>query len=211
MSRNSFEGMNRYSSRRTLDAMIQECDPDKTRVVIDTCSLLHPGFEKAIGTLMPVMRRKKMKLVVPYCVAAEVRKKMMQTNVDEQLAHNARAAIRFINSIDREGLLVMPRDRNEHEFFADAVFLGQCAKLRMNYQVNVITQDVALMHDITSQNMYTSARQFYKIRAWKISWDRAELVPFIWSEKMASLKSTSKKESGTAASADKKVSIPVAV
>ena len=82
MSRNSFDLTNVYSSRRTLDAMIQDCDPDKTRVVIDTCSLLHLGFEKAMDSLIPVLRRKGMKLVVPYCVAGEVRRKMMQADVD---------------------------------------------------------------------------------------------------------------------------------
>ncbi len=188
MSRNSFDLTNVYSSRRTLDAMIQDCDPDKTRVVIDTCSLLHLGFEKAMDSLIPVLRRKGMKLVVPYCVAGEVRRKMMQADVDEDLAHRARVAIRFINKIDQEGLLVMPRDRNENEFFADSVFLGQCAKLRMHYQVNVITQDVNLMHDITAQNMYRSARDFYQIRAWKISWNESRLVSFVWSESKASLK-----------------------
>lgn len=187
MSRNSFDSMNGFN-RRTLDTVIQDCDPGKTRVVIDTCSLLHPGFEKAMDTLVPVLRRKGMKLVVPYCVAGEVRRKMMQPGTDPDLAHRARVAIRFINSIDREGLLVMPRDRNENEFFADAVFLGQCAKLRLNYQVNVITQDVNLMHDITAQNMYRSAKECYQIRAWKISRDQSRLVSFIWSESLASMK-----------------------
>ena len=120
-------------------------------MLIDTCSLLHPGFFHFYQFYCNAATRP---LYIPYVVQLELKKKLH----DSRLHAQARRVLELIRCDDRITVLGDEKDlrRNDHgekRVHADPVFIEKLTFLR-NSGVNVLllTQDKALTGDLLNIN-----------------------------------------------------------
>lgn len=130
---------------------LRRCDAQGYHVLIDTCSLLHPGFFHFYQFYCNAATHP---LYIPYVVQLELEKKLH----DSRLHAQARRVLELIRCDDRITVLGDEKDlrRNDHgekRVHADPVFIEKLTFLR-NSGVNVLllTQDKALTGDLLNIN-----------------------------------------------------------
>ena len=130
---------------------LRRCDAQGYHVLIDTCSLLHPGFFHFYQFYCNAATHP---LYIPYVVQLELKKKLH----DSRLHAQARRVLELIRCDDRITVLGDEKDlrRNDHgekRVHADPVFIEKLTFLR-NSGVNVLllTQDKALTGDLLNIN-----------------------------------------------------------
>lgn len=123
------------------------------KVFIDTCSILNESFGKFVVNIYPLLLKYKTNINLIAQVIIELKKKLK----DPSLSSRAKTALETLTELSKMGLLKVYGD--ESESFADNVFLSQFTRLRLDYDILFITQDVNLAKDIKNNlNTLQSAR-----------------------------------------------------
>ena len=135
----------------------------KSKVFIDTSSLMdehYPDFEQL---LFPTLRSKNAYIIIPQRVINELNK--LSNNIDEKKSNAAKYAI---DSIDKNKQFINIESENEYNFTRD-VFLQQFTILHMEYNLTLITQNIGLAHDIININKSTNQNSTYMINVYRIT------------------------------------------
>lgn len=132
-----------------LEQLLQ--DKIDTRVFIDTCSLMHPKFEKFLAKVVPVLSLYGYKLVVPWSCIEELNKH--KTNPKQK--SKAEKALKELESIYQ---YVDIRGNEADGTHADNVFLRVFTQLRTKYRLVLISEDWDLKSDILKLNSSKSVK-----------------------------------------------------
>lgn len=118
------------------------------KVFIDTCSLIHEKYPQLENLLFTVLQKAGAKLIVPLRVVDELKRFEADTNHGRSKA--AVYALQSLARHQRKGLISLKGEESDN--FTDNVFLCQFAKFRLHDNLALITQDVALAHDLRALN-----------------------------------------------------------
>lgn len=135
----------------------------KSKVFIDTCSLMHEHYAEFEPLLFSALDSAGTYVIVPEKVIEELKK---HTQSDKEKV--ARAAQFALRSLSQNKKLIK-RMGDESDNFADNVFQTQFSKLRLQYNLTLITQDVPLAHDIRGLNSIKSQRTSHFIEVYRIT------------------------------------------
>ena len=137
---------------------------DKTRVFIDSCSLVHEHFFLFFTKyLKPLLLHYNLKLIIPGKVYIEVRKLCYKENVKK----HAIAVLKWINNLlEKNEFIQVFQDKNDP--FPDQLFQVQFLKLQNKYKLILITQDRGLTKDIWSLQKRESVHSIIKSRVFAI-------------------------------------------
>lgn len=135
----------------------------KSKVFMDTCSLMHKHYPEFEPLLFSALHSAGTYVIVPIKVIEELNKHAQSSN--EQASKLAQYALK---SLAQNKYLVNIKGE-DNENFADNVFQTQFAKFRLQYNLTLITQDIALAHDILNLNSITSQRSPYTIKVFRIT------------------------------------------
>jgi len=150
------------------------------RVFIDTCSLMEPTAWTYIReTLMPVLKAQKASLILPLRVLKELRRLNGKEGVDSETASKASSGLATVALMLGAGVLEI-MGSEEESTFADNYFLYTFTKLRLKYNLALITQDRKLAFDIHNLANQRSVQGRKKILLLKIK--NGELVEWDFDE-----------------------------
>lgn len=139
------------------------------KIFIDTCSLMWPAAPEYISeVLIPALRTGNASVVVPLRVIKELNRLRNKEGDTETLVLSGLSAVALMLS---EGVLEMFGDENDG-VFADNYFLYLFTKLRMEYNLALVTQDKELALDIHSLSSHRSVKGQKKILLLKINGQR---------------------------------------
>ena len=148
----------------------RECDKNlvneivtKSKVFIDTCSLMHEHYAEFESLLFSCLHATGAYVIVPAKVIEELKKKVHSPN--ERLAKAAKYALK---SLSQNKKWIRVRG-DESDNFADNVFLTQFTKFRLQYDLTLITQDVPLAHDVLRLNSTPSQKSPHHIKVYRIT------------------------------------------
>lgn len=132
-----------------LEQLLQ--DKTDTRVFVDTCTLMHPKFEKFLAKVVPVLSFYGYKLVVPWSCIEELNKHKS----NPKLKSKAEKALKELESIYQ---YVDIRGNEADGTHADNVFLRVFTQLRTKYRLVLISEDWNLKSDILKLNSSKSVK-----------------------------------------------------
>ena len=132
-----------------LESLLQ--DKIETRVFVDTCTLMHPKFEKFLAKVVSILSLYGYKLVVPWSCIEELNKH--KTN--PKLKSKAEKALKELESIYQ---YVDIRGNEADGTHADNVFLRVFTQLRTKYRLVLISEDWDLKSDILKLNSSKSVK-----------------------------------------------------
>ena len=132
-----------------LEQLLQ--DKIDTRVFLDTCTLMHPKFEKFLAKVVSVLSLYGYKLVVPWSCIEELNKH--KTN--PKLKSKAEKALKELESIYQ---YVDIRGNEADGTHADNVFLRVFTQLRTKYRLVLVSEDWDLKSDILKLNSSKSVK-----------------------------------------------------
>lgn len=135
----------------------------KSKVFIDTCSLMHEHYMEFETLLFSALRLAGTYVIVPKKVIEELEKHIRSGN--EKTAKAAQYALRSIAQ-NKKWISIKGEPSDN---FADNVFQTQFSKFRLQYNLTLITQDITLAHDILGLNAITSQRSSYRIKVYRIT------------------------------------------
>lgn len=136
----------------------------KTKLFIDTCSLMDPMYPTLEKFLFPALQAAGAQLFVPLRVLDEL-KRHAQSEIKSK-AESANRALTSLAVQQKKNLISIKG--NPHDNFADNVFSTQFTKFRLQYRLTLITQDVALAHDILLLNQ-SASQKAHKISVYRIT------------------------------------------
>lgn len=135
----------------------------KSKVFIDTCSLMHEHYMEFETLLFSALRLAGTYVIVPKKVIEELEKHARSGN--EKTAKAAQYALRSLAQ-NKKWISIKGEPSDN---FADNVFQTQFSKFRLQYNLTLITQDITLAHDILGLNAITSQRSSYRIKVYRIT------------------------------------------
>lgn len=118
------------------------------KVFIDTCSLLAPKYSQLETVLFPIIKEMGNKLIIAERVIGEL--KDIKADSNHKRCEQAHQILKNIDKHNREGLISIQGEKSDN--FPDNVFLTVFAKFRLQHHLALITQDVALAHDLLKLN-----------------------------------------------------------
>ena len=151
------------ASPRACDIDLVKDIVTKSKVFIDTCSLMHEHYAEFEPLLFSTLRATKSYVIVPAKVIEELNK-YAQSGTER----TAKAATYALKSLSQNNMLINIKG-DESDNFADNVFQTQFSKFRLQYDLTLITQDVALAHDILALNSIKSQRSSHVIKVFRIT------------------------------------------
>lgn len=130
-----------------------------SKVFVDTCSLMHEHYAEFEPLLFSALRSSGSYIIIPEKVIEELEKFKEK---------GSRAAAYALMSLSRHREHISIKGE-AGDNFADNVFQTQFARFRMKYNLTLITQDIALAHDILKLNEITSQKSAYRIKVYRIT------------------------------------------
>lgn len=137
------------SHQEVQQEFLETCVKDY-KIFIDTSGLLHDGAEKFFQNIVPILQRESKALIVPTSVCEELKRLAENSEYCRKKYPNnpdlSKAAFRAFNNIARlrnAKLMEIYGDPDDGTF-ADNVFLFVFTKMRMKYDMLLITQDKGL-------------------------------------------------------------------
>lgn len=130
-------------SRQDLDSYVRD-----KKIFIDTCSLLDESANLFWANIKPILQKYNRHIIVPFRVTEEIEKHADSTDVN--LRHSAKSAICNLNNLIKDDCVEFYGDCSDN--FADNVFLTEFTRLRLKYELLLITQDRNLSYDILRLN-----------------------------------------------------------
>ena len=132
-----------------LEKCVREC-----KIFIDTSSFLEEGAAKFFHNIVPILERERKALIVPKSVGLELMKLANNPAYCRQKHPDSpnlnRAAINacdIFNRLKRANLIEIYADDDDKDF-ADHVFVYVFTKMRMKYNMLLITQDKGLAGEV---------------------------------------------------------------
>ena len=122
---------------------------DEWKIFIDTCSLLHFASDKFWMNMIPILRQKQAKIIVPLRSIEELEKHSKNIKKQE-LATNAKNTLKILQQLLSAGFIEIRGEKTDN--FADNVFQVVFTKFRINHKLLLITQDNDLAKDILALN-----------------------------------------------------------
>ena len=119
------------------------------KVFIDTSSLLALMYPQLKKILFPIFKELGEKLFVPKRVIDEL--KRFETDSNHKCYEQAHYALKSLARYQKDKLIELRGEESDNPL-SDNVFLTVFTKFRMQYQLALITQDVALARDILQLN-----------------------------------------------------------
>ena len=114
-----------------LEQLLQ--DKIDTRVFLDTCTLMHPKFEKFLAKVVPVLSLYGYKLVVPWSCIEELNKHKTNPKLKSK-------AVKALKELERIYQYVDIRGNEADGTHADNVFLRVFTQLRTKYRLVLISE-----------------------------------------------------------------------
>lgn len=151
--------------RRSYDYLFRVIEQHDL-IFIDTSALLLDASVHFIKYLGEALVHHKKKLTLPFKVYEELQKHQAQTK-DKGLQGRAEQANRLLGELQHSDILVMRGDQAMDKF-ADNTFNTQITRLRMDYKIVLITNDIGLGQDVLRLNESQSVRG-KRVSAYKVS------------------------------------------
>lgn len=136
---------------RDTSAAFLESSVKNFKIFIDTCSLLSEQSDLFWLNITPVLEREHKVIIVPLRVYEEVKKfsdnpMLCEQKGNPKLNQRAKVTLNNIARLQRAGIIEVFGDKNDN--FPDNVFQTVFTKLRLKYNLMLITQDRNLASDI---------------------------------------------------------------
>ena len=125
------------------------------RIYIDTCGVMHQGFENCIKGLIPTLQSSGIKLTVPNAVMTEL--KRFEGEMSDR-GKRAKRALENIGALHRVGLVEITGHRETPQT-PDSYFAEVVLQARSNQEkLLIVSQDYQLALDILSINNIKSQK-----------------------------------------------------
>lgn len=140
---------NDTSRKEEYSRNIMESYVDEWKIFIDTCSLLHFASDKFWMNMIPILRQKQAKIIVPLRSIEEL-EKHSKNKEKQELATNSKNTLKVLQQLLSAGFIEIRGEKTDN--FADNVFQVVFTKFRINHKLLLITQDNDLAKDILALN-----------------------------------------------------------
>lgn len=126
-------------ARNSLENYVKEW-----KIFIDTCSILNSN-DKFWNNIVPLLQKYNNKLIIPLRCIEEL-ERHLSNEEDPTLSKKTKVGIKRVAKLSGLGLIEVRGEESDN--FADNVFLTVFTKLRMKYNLLLITHDGKLARDI---------------------------------------------------------------
>jgi len=135
------------------------------RLFLDTCSCLHPKAPALIRDhLLPSARKGTIRIILPSTVDKEIAKQLEGDKAGLRKA--AREVRTVLDAGLQAGAIILAGEKGDQ--FPDALFQTLFARMRTEFPLALLTQDVKLMHDILQLGSARSVTRTHPIEVWTI-------------------------------------------
>ncbi len=132
----------------TPETYLEQFISGRTRIFIDTCSMLEESFPLFVEHVIPLLEKHNNRIIVPLAVNKELIHHLENPNKPELRA----SAIRALTILDRYKNTYFRILGNESDSFPDNLFLHLYIQFRQDFRMLFITQDKGLAVDILNNN-----------------------------------------------------------
>jgi len=143
----------------------------KTRIFIDTCSLMQEGIGVFLDGLRPLLRRHGLKLIAPVGVVRELNR----LGEDGERREAAQRGVDALRRLEAEGLVDVRGEASDP--FPDNLFQSLFTRYRTRYRLFLVTEDRGLVSDILRLNEAASVARIVGVHA--VSVTREGVRPWV--------------------------------